>query len=173
MLIPAHVGIPLSLYFGYSVIVEKRTPSIKQLLIVSFVSLIPDIVDKTIHLLFPVYPDHAIFHSYFIFFMLGIVLIVIKKWNLLFIPILLSIHSSLDMVSTAPGALIYPLRGFVDRAHHFAPIGNKIIHRLPEVFAVRGFKGHYVAFEVIGIFLILAVAFMSIYYHTRKRYRDF
>jgi hypothetical protein len=169
MLIPGHVGFTFGVYYLFSKFNDKVTLNLRNLCVVAFIALIPDIGDKSLHLLFPLYPDHAIFHSMFLFTMTGLFFIAFKKQKALFVVGILFFHSVLDLVNNGPGLLIYPLAGFVDRIHHYPPVGTKILQRLPEMFSMTDFTGHYLLFEIPGLVLILVVSWMA----RMKRLRNF
>jgi hypothetical protein len=66
MLIPAHIGFTLAL-----VNVIRRSKKIPplffdQLCYFSLLAIFPDLFDKSLHLFYPSYPGHAIFHSLFL-----------------------------------------------------------------------------------------------------------
>jgi hypothetical protein len=161
MLIPGHIGFTFGAYYFLSKFNDKITLNLHNLCVVAFVALIPDIGDKSLHLLFPLYPDHAIFHSMFLYSTAGLVFIALKKPKSLFVVGILFFHSVLDLVNNGPGLLIYPLTGFFDRVHHYPPVGTKILERLPEMFSMTDFTGHYLLFEIPGLILIVMVSWIA------------
>jgi hypothetical protein len=161
MLIPGHIGFTFGAYYILSRSTDKVTLSLHNLCVVAFIALIPDIGDKSLHLLFPLYPDHAIFHSMFLYTATGLFFIAYKKPKALFVVGILFFHSVLDLVNNGPGLLIYPLTGLVDRVHHYPPVGTKILQRLPEMFSLTDFTGHYLLFEIPGLILIVVVSWIA------------
>lgn len=164
MLIPGHIGFTFGAYYLLSKSTDDVTLNLRNLCIVAFIALIPDIGDKGLHLLFPRYPDHAIFHSMFLYSVSGLFFFAFKKWKALLAVGILFFHCTLDLVNNGPGLLIYPLTGFFDRVHHYPPVGTKILQRLPEMFSLTDFTGHYLLFEILGLVLIVLVSWI-----TKKR----
>ncbi len=155
MLIPGHIGFTFGAFYIFSKTVSKKIIKFKDLGLIAFIAIIPDIGDKGLHLLFPHYSDHAAFHSMFLYGMIGISFYLAKKWNALSIIGILFLNCILDLVNNQPGSLIYPLTGFTDRAHYYPPVGNEIIERLPQIFSIKDFTGHYLLFEIPGLLLII------------------
>ena len=168
MLIPAHVGFTFTLVVAVSKIRKVPFPTLKQLGFFAVIAILPDILDKSIHLLFRPYPDHGVFHSFFIYGLLALFLAWRKNYKTMFIILLLIFHSVLDLVSTFPGALIYPLRGFVDRTHWYAPIGEHYMKGLPSELQITiPDTTHFLVFEIIGVILIAIITTAS-YYESKS-----
>jgi hypothetical protein len=161
MLITGHVGFTLGTYYLLCKSTNKVTLIGSNLFLIAFVAITPDICDKSLHLLFPRYPDHAIFHSMFLYAAAGIFFMAIKKLKVLFVVGILFFHCVLDLVNNGPGLLIYPLSGFFDRVHHYPPVGEKILQRLPEMFSITDVTGHYLLFEITGLILIVLVSWLT------------
>lgn len=157
MLIPGHIGFTFGTCYIFSKTVSKKTMTFRALGLIAFIALIPDICDKGLHLLFPRYPDHAVFHSMFLYALIGISFFLVKKWNALSIIGILFLNCLLDLINNPPGSLIYPLTVFTGKAHHYPPVGSKIIERLPQIFSIKDFTGHYLLFEIPGLLLIIYV----------------
>lgn len=168
MLIPGHIGFTFGVCFVFSKIC-KSPLTLKTLGIIAFISLIPDIMDKGIHLLIPRYPDHAIFHSMFLYGVFGGIVLLFRKWTAAQISGILILNCALDLVNNEPGILVYPLTGFIDRNHLSAPVGEKILERLPQIFSLKDFTGHYLLFEIPGLLLIALVSIVVLIDNSRSK----
>jgi hypothetical protein len=166
MLIPGHIGFTFGVCFTFSNFF-KIPLNLKTLGIIALVSLVPDIMDKGIHLLIPRYPDHAIFHSMFLYGIFCCIVMILRKWTAAKISGILIFNSALDLVNNEPGILVYPLTGFIDRNHLSAPVGDKILERLPQIFSVKDFTGHYLLFEISGL-LLITITTIAVFIDNKK-----
>jgi len=153
MLIPGHVGFTL----GLATLVQKvrRQPSLdlRRLSLFAFASLLPDILDKSLHWLRPVYPDHLIFHSLVFYAAAMLVLWRIRSQLLVYLGIM-TLHPVLDFANTDSRDLFWPVSGWMDwRAGR--PLVEPLMHRLPPFLSIKFCSGHYRVFEVVGLALIV------------------
>jgi hypothetical protein len=158
MLIPGHIGFTFGAVYLLMRVRKKNTLTIKNLSIIAFIALLPDIGDKGLHLFFPRYPEHAVFHSIFIYSLFALGFLATKHWKALFVVEILLLNCLIDLENNPPGVLVYPLTGLTDRAHHYPPVGTKILERLPEIFSMKDFTGHYLLFEIAGLIIMVLVA---------------
>ena len=157
MLIPGHIGFSFGACYIVSKLATKKNLTLNNLGLIAIIALIPDIGDKGLHLFFPRYPEHAIFHSMFLYSIIGIALVLSKHWKALSIIGILFLNCLLDLVNNPPGSLVFPLTGISDRTHFYPPVGTEVLERLPQIFSLKDFTGHYLLFEITGLLLIAFV----------------
>ena len=97
----------------------------------------------------------------FLYAATGIFFMALKKLMVLLVVGILFFHCVFDLVNNEPGLLIYPLSGFFDMVHHYPPVGEKILQRLPEMFSITDFTGHYLLFEITGLILIVLMSWLT------------
>ena len=153
MLIPGHVGFTL----GLATLVQKvrRQPplDLRQLSLFAFASLLPDILDRSLHWLHPTYTDHLIFHSFVFYAITLLVLCRIRSRFLIYVGII-ALHPILDFANTDPRDLFWPVSGWMSW-NAGQPLIDPLMNRLPPYLSVTVFWGHYLVFEVVGLALIV------------------
>jgi hypothetical protein len=156
MLVPAHIGFTLCLVNITRHALKIPPLRFGQLSVLSLSAILPDLFDKSIHLFYPSYPSHAIFHSLFLLPIFGIIFYSFRFRTIAIVTAIMIFHSILDLVNAIPAALVYPLFLGVNRSYYVS-VGGKVMERLPEFFGIKGFHGHYILFEIIGALLVVWV----------------
>ena len=161
MHILGHVGFTLA---GATLVQKIRQDpplTLRQLIVFAGVSLVPDILDRILHLLFPQYPDHLLFHSAFLYAIAGLILWVRHSRFLVYV-IILAFHLVLDVPNTDPRYLLFPLFGWPDPSHSVAPLTNPLMTHLPAFLSVTDRAGHYLVFELVGTFLTVWACWIAV-----------
>jgi len=154
MLIPGHVGFTL----GIVTLIQKarkRPPlTCQRLFLFSFVALLPDILDRSLHWLYPHYPDHLLFHSLVVY---ALALLVLWRVRPLFLACVgvMAFHAVLDFVDVNPRFLLWPVFGWGGGNDVGHPLVDPVMNGLPSFLSVTVLHGHYLIFEVAGILMIL------------------
>ena len=158
MLIPGHVGFTLGLATLVQKVRSQPPLDLRQLSLFSFMSLLPDILDKSLHWLYPTYSEHQVFHS-FVFY--AIALLALWWMHSRFIVYLgiMALHPVLDFANTDPHAMFWPLFGWIDWNSGDRPLIEPLMNRLPPFLSVTVLWGHYLVFELVGLVLILWAVF--------------
>jgi len=153
MLIPGHVGFTL----GLATLVQKvrKQPSLdlRRLSLFAFASLLPDILDKSLHWLYPRYPEHLVFHS-FVFYSIALLVLWQMRSRLLVYVGIMALHPVLDFANIDPRDLFWPLKRWM-RWNGGRPLIEPLMHRLPPFLSIKFCSGHYRVFEVVGLALIV------------------
>jgi len=155
MLIPGHVGFTL----GLATLVQKvrKQPSLdlRRLSLFAFASLLPDILDKSLHWLRPDYPDHLML----VFYSAAMLVLWRMRSRLLVYVGIMVLHPVLDFANTDPHAMFWPLFGWIDWSSGGRPLIELLMNRLPPFLSVTVLWGHYLVFELVGLVLILWAVF--------------
>ena len=154
MNIMGHVGFTLGLVTVIQKIRGRPPASVHRLLVFAGFALLPDILDKSLHLIFPRSPDHLIFHSVF-FYLIAILIVwqVRPRW-LVYVAIM-AFHLVLDLANDDPRYLAFPLFGWPVAGAMVEPLGHHMMDRLPAFVSIKIWSGHYLVFELIGTLLTL------------------
>jgi hypothetical protein len=163
MYIPGHIGFTLG---ALNLTKERKYFNGKGIFFVAALALMPDILDHSIHLVLPSYPQHGIFHSLFLYAAaLPVAFLFLKR---LFLPLaLMSFNEVLDIANTDLRALLYPIYGLTGplRGTTIESPVVTFLNRWPGSIGYKLPTGHYVIFEAIGLAFILWVL-------TGKRTKD-
>ena len=153
MLIPGHIGFTLSLATLVQKVRRQPPLDLRQISLFAFASLLPDILDRSLHWLRPNYPDHLVFHSLVFYAIASLGLWRMRSQFLVYVGIM-ALHPVLDFANTDPRDLFWPVSGWMDwRAG--GPLIEPLMNRLPPYLSVTVLWGHYLVFEVTGLALIL------------------
>lgn len=152
MHIAGHIGFTLA---GATVIQQlRKRPALglRTLSLYATCSLLPDVLDRAIHMLDSNCPDHFIFHSIPLY---GLALFIVwKSYPRCFAPLLvMAFHPVLDLMNSDPSSLIFPLYGWVDWEPSFQGLGYYIMRPLPRFLHGTFAGGHYWFLELIGLLL--------------------
>ena len=157
MHIVGHIGFTL----GAATLLQKMRnwPPFKrwQLVWLALVALLPDILDRSLHLLLPNYPEHMIFHA------MPIYLVVVPLLWMFHRKVaacggIMAFNAALDIVNVDPRALFFPLFGWFDWSMTGRPLIEPYMNRLPSFLAAMNRTGHYLIFEVAGLLMIIWAA---------------
>lgn len=154
MLIPGHVGFTLAIATLIQKIFKLDPLKLRRLLIFSVLSVLPDILDKTLHRLYPPYPDHLIFHSLVLYALALLVLWIIKSRALIYVAVM-AFHPVLDLANADPRALLYPLFGWRGWTNPEAPPETPGPLGLPALIPASHLRGHLWVYEVVGALLVV------------------
>ncbi len=149
-----HVGFTLGLVTAIQKIRGRPPEPVHRLLVFAGFALLPDILDKSLHLMFPKYPDHLVFHSVF-FYLIALLIIwqVRPRW-LVYVAIM-AFHLVLDLPNDDPRYLAFPMFGWPAPGPMVEPLGQHVMNRLPAFLSTKIWAGHYLIFELTGAFLTL------------------
>jgi LexA-binding, inner membrane-associated putative hydrolase len=86
---------------------KKRPMSNRKIGVVMGFSLMPDILDRLLHIVVRGYPDHGVFHSVF-FYALAVSLVFLFMRRALPYISIMAMHILFDLVNVNPRAFLYP-----------------------------------------------------------------
>jgi len=160
MYLTGHTGLTL----GIAVLLqrEKRPMSNGKIGLVMAFSLMPDILDRLVHLIIRGYPDHGVFHSAF-FYAFAVPLVFIFMRRALPYISIMAMHILFDLVNVDPRVFIYPNYGWLKPVYPIKPLVPNLAPGLyprgylPAEFLYKFPFGHYLIFEALGAIVILAV----------------
>lgn len=170
MYLTGHTGLTL----GVVTLLQrgKGPMSKRKIAAVTGFALMPDILDRFVHLVVPGYPDHGVFHSVF-FYALAVPLVFLFMRRALPYISIMAMHIFFDLVNVDPRAFIYPHYGwlkpvYTDGKPFFLKLdllglnlnlnlGLNLRGYVPSEFFFRFPFGHYLIFEALGAIVILAV----------------
>ncbi len=154
MYLTGHTGLTL----GIAALLNrgKAPMSYKRIALVMVFALMPDILDKGLNLVVPGYPDHAIFHSLFLYAALFAAAYLFMRRFLPYVGIM-AMNVLFDVVNVDPRAFVYPVFGWSDPFQGKALPGllKPVIQWWPEAMRYKYPFGHYLLFEAGGLFLII------------------
>ncbi len=151
MYLTGHTGLTLGIV---SLLNRGKGPmSKRKIAAVMGFALMPDVLDRLVHLVVPGYPDHGVFHSVF-FYALALPLVFLFMRRALPYISIMAMHIFFDLVNVDPRALVYPLDLNLGLNRD---LGLNLKGHLPGEFLFRFPFGHYLIFEALGAIVILAV----------------
>ena len=153
MLIPGHVGFTLGLATVVQKVRHQPPVNFQQLSIFAFAALLPDILDKSLHWLCPTYSEHQVFHS-FVFYASALLVLWWMDSRLLLYVGIMALHPLLDFANNDPRDLLWPASSWMGWTGG-RPLIEPYMHRLPPYLSMTVLWGHYLAFELAGLVLIL------------------
>ena len=153
MLIPGHVGFTLGLATLVQKVRKQPPLDLRQISLFAVASLLPDILDKSLHWLYPRYPEHQVFHS-FVFYAIALLVLWRIHSRLLIYVGFMALHPVLDLANNAPRDLFWPVNGWMDWSAG-RPLIDPLMNRLPPFLSIKFCSGHYSVFEVVGLALIV------------------
>ena len=154
MLIPGHVGFTVAIATLIQKNLKLEPLKWRQLLVFAVLAVLPDILDKTLHRLYPPYLDHLIFHSLVLYALALLVLWIIKSRLLIYVAVM-AFHPVLDLVNADPRALLYPLFGWRGWTNPENPPETPGPLGLPALFPTSHLRSHLWVYEVIGALLVV------------------
>ena len=162
-----HVGFTLGLVTAIQKIRGRPPVPVHRLLVFAGFALLPDILDKTLHLILPKCPDHLIFHSVF-FYLIALLIVwqVRPRW-LVYVAIM-AFHLVLDLPNDDPRYLAFPLFGWRIAGPMVEPLGQHVMNQLPAFLSTKIWVGHYLVFEMTGAFLTLWAFRVSTKSHQQR-----
>ena len=151
MYLAGHTGLTLGIV---SLLQRGKGPmSKKKIAAVMGFALMPDVLDRLVHLVVPGYPDHGVFHSVF-FYALALPLVFLFMRRALPYVSIMAMHIFFDLVNVDPRSLFYPLGLNLNLGLN---LGLYLRGHVPSEFFFRFPFGHYLIFEALGAIVILAV----------------
>jgi len=159
MYLTGHTGLTL----GIAALLQggKGPMSNRKIGVVMGFSLMPDILDRLLHLAVRGYPDHGVFHSVF-FYALAVPLVFLFMLRALPYISIMAMHIIFDLANVDPRAFLYPHYGWLKPVYNggkpiFLDLGLNLRGYLPAEFLYKFPLGHYLIFEALGAVVILAV----------------
>lgn len=161
MYLTGHTGLTLGIV---SLLNRGKGPmSRRKIAAVMGFALMPDVLDRLVHLVVPGYPDHGVFHSVF-FYALALPLVFLFMRRALPYISIMAMHIFFDLVNVDPRAFIYPHYGWLKPVYSGGnalflnlDLGLDLRGYVPSEFFFRFPFGHYLVFEALGASVILAV----------------
>jgi len=130
----------------------------KEVVLLSAVALVPDAFDRVLHWVIPSYPLHGLFHS-LPFYVALILVLSLTYRKVVVYPAMAAFSASLDFLNVNPQSLMYPLYSPASTAH-IPFVRGKIesfMGHFPHTLGYRLSVGHYLVFELIGLFIFLSI----------------
>ena len=156
MNIAGHVGFTFVLYE----VIRKYNKSLilNNLIAIAIVALLPDILDRTIHLIIPKYPAHGIFHSVFFYASSLLFAVLLFRRIIIYLAIMMT-NVAFDIVNVSLRAFMYPVYGWTeDYVGQALPSPVKpFLDHWPQTIGYKLPTGHYLLFELAGILLIILI----------------
>lgn len=161
MYLTGHTGLTL----GIAAILQRGKGPISngKICVVMGFALMPDILDRLLHLVVLGYPDHGVFHSVFFYAPALPLIFIFMRRALPYISIM-AMNVFFDLVNVDPRVFIYPHYGWLKPVYTGAKplfpnldlVSNLRVY-LPAEFFYKFPLGHYLIFEALGAVVILAV----------------
>ena len=154
MNIAGHVGFTFVLYE----FIRKYSKSLilNNLLAIAIVALLPDILDRSIHLIIPKYPAHGIFHS-FIFYVGSLLIAVLLFRRIIIYLAIMMTNVAFDIVNVSLRAFMYPVYGWTEDYVRQPSSVESFLNHWPQTIGYKLPTGHYLLFELAGILLIILI----------------
>lgn len=154
MLISGHIGLTLGI-FGI-IRQKKKTFSYQTAFVLSVFALLPDILDRTLNYTIAGYPKHAIFHSIFFYFAALLICYLFFRKAFIYMSVM-GMNALFDIVNANLRAFVYPLNQLFPSVQRHALLSpmESFMEQLPEIIRYKLPTGHYLVFELAGLFFIV------------------
>jgi len=123
MHIAGHVGFT----FAFYEFIRKYNKSLilNNLITIAFVALLPDILDRSIHLVIPKYQAHGIFHSVLFYIPSLLIAVLFFRRVILYLAIMMT-NVAFDIVNVNLSAFMYPVYGWTN---DYADLYKELLNR--------------------------------------------